>query len=155
MHTHQIFPLGWKGVLRMIAEVSINIAYSYRLEREPQLVSLRFCMICNIVGINKQDTHNSSKWYLMSVCSIIIILSSLYMFKLMLCILMCFCTSQGVFTASRLLLSSLMFHKCRAEIKSLFEAVPISLPPNYPFCTNFLILNTEWTVTVSRAEGQR
>lgn len=54
------------------------------------------------------------------------------MFKIILC-------SSGVpfrpgdFLATDPLPSTLMFHRCWAEIKRLFELVPILLPPTYPF----------------------
>lgn len=57
------------------------------------------------------------------------------------------------FTPTDLLPSSLMFHKRWAEIKSLFESAPISLPPTYPFCANFS--HSHHSVAVWRAGGKR
>lgn len=47
---------------------------------------------------------------------------------------------SGGFKATHPLLSSLIFHKRWAEIKSLFESLPVSLPPTYPSCSHFPIL---------------
>ena len=149
-----------KTFLQTDAEMCINISSWYSCEMKPPLVlQWPFFQKNDMLhsGQQQQD-ENSTKRHRRHVSSIIITLSSLSdVFKVMLC------SSYAprkpgrffffFFTPTDLLPSSLMFHKCWAEIKSLFESVPISLPPTYPFWANFS--HSHHSVAVWRAGGKR
>lgn len=152
--THQIFTFGQKTFLQTDAGMCINISSWYHREMEPHSVLQWpfFKMIGCIVGSgNKLRVQQSATGGTSAPLS-------WYFLHYPMCLKSC-CAPHMLFfflfffTPTDLLPSSLMFHKRWAEIKSLFESAPISLPPTYPFCANFS--HSHHSVAVWRAGGKR